>query len=163
VHTQGPGMTTPAPDQGSAHLERYDELPALVRRAAALFVACAREARARGRFTVVLAGGSTPRSLHLLLSGPGVREQVHRTPVQFYWGDERWVPPDDAESNYRMARETLLDRLPALRPEQVHRIQTELAQPAQAADQYEQQMRSDFQLAMGQLPRFDLIFLGLGP
>jgi len=156
-------MAAPVPGPGDARLERFDDLQALARHAATLFVETAQATRERGRFTVALSGGSTPRALYLLLAGPPYRAQVDWTRVQFYWGDERWVPADDAECNYRMARETLLDRLPELRPEQVHRIRTELPQPAEAADQYEQQLRRDFGVAAGQLPRFDLILLGLGP
>jgi 6-phosphogluconolactonase len=152
-----------AASEGAVHLEQLDDLQAVARRAAELFVERARAARTRGRFTVALSGGSTPRNLHTLLAGPDSRNQVDWTQVQFYWGDERYVPPDDPESNYRMARETLLDKLPEVRPQQVHRIHTELPDPAQAADLYEQELRREFALPAGALPRLDLIYLGLGP
>jgi 6-phosphogluconolactonase len=152
-----------AAGEGAVHLERLENLQAVARRAAELFVERARAERTRGRFTVALSGGSTPRSLHTLLAGPDFRDQVDWTQVEFYWGDERYVPPDDPESNFRMARETLLNRLPEVRPQQIHRIHTELPDPAQAADLYEQELRREFALGAGELPRFDLIFLGLGP
>jgi 6-phosphogluconolactonase len=152
-----------AASEGAVHLEQLDDLQAVARRAAELFVERARAARTRGRFTVALSGGSTPRSLHTLLAGPDSRNQVDWTQVQFYWGDERYVPPDDPESNYRMARETLLDKLPEVRPQQIHRIPTELPDPGQVADLYEQELHREFALAAGALPRFDLIYLGLGP
>jgi 6-phosphogluconolactonase len=150
-----------AAGEGAVYLERLDERQAVARRAAELFVERARATRER--FTVALSGGSTPRSLHTLLAGPDFRGQVDWTQVEFYWGDERYVPPDDPESNYRMARETLLDKLPEVRAQQIHRIHTELPDPALAADLYEQELRREFALAAGELPRFDLIFLGLGP
>jgi 6-phosphogluconolactonase len=149
--------------EGAVHLERLNDLQAVARRAAELFVERARAARTRGHFTVALSGGSTPRSLHTLLAGPDFRNQVDWAQVQFYWGDERYVSPDNPESNYRMARETLLDKLPEVRPQQIHRIHTELPDPAQAADLYEEELRREFTLAAGELPRFDLVYLGLGP
>src|SRR5437016_3941932 len=74
--------------------------------AAAEFVRCAQEAQlARGRFTVALSGGSTPRRLFQILAAPPFRDQVKWPQVEFFWGDERSVPPDHPDSNYRMARE----------------------------------------------------------
>jgi 6-phosphogluconolactonase len=80
--------------------------------------------------------------------------------LDLYWVDERAVPPSDAESNYRMTREALLDRVP-LRPEQIHRIEGEL-DPEAAAARYESELRLGFRLATAELPRFDLIALGMG-
>lgn len=112
-----------------------------------------------GRFTVALSGGNTPRTVYSLLSQE-CRESLDWRKIFIFFGDERHVPPDDPQSNYRMARESLLSRVPL--PEQnVFRVGAEL--PAeQAADDYEEKLRSFFQLAPGTFPRFDLIFLGLG-
>lgn len=80
----------------------------------------------------------------------------------FFWGDERHVPPDLPESNYRMAREALLSKVP-VRPENVFRIPGEEPDAATAAAHYEQQLRDFFALAPRQFPRFDLMLLGMGP
>ncbi|HKW75240.1 MAG TPA: 6-phosphogluconolactonase, partial [Terriglobales bacterium] len=113
----------------------------------------------RGRLTVALSGGNTPRSVYSLLAQE-CRDSLEWKKIFIFFGDERHVPPDDAQSNYRMARESLLSRVPI--PDQnVFRILAEL--PAEeAAKDYENNLRSFFQLAPGALPRFDLIFLGLG-
>jgi len=81
--------------------------------------------------------------------------------IDLYWVDERCVPPDNADSNYRMTRETLLDEVP-LRPEQIHRIEGEL-DPEVAASRYESELRNSFRLEGAEIPRFDLIALGMGP
>lgn len=114
-----------------------------------------------GRFTWVLSGGSTPRRLYSLLASVRFAERVDWPHVHFFWGDERCVPPDDAESNYRMARETLLD---AVKPpsENVHRILGE-AEPSRAAASYEQVLRELFPARKDAAPpRFDLVLLGMG-
>ena len=135
---------------------------ALADEAARRFVAAARAAvAARGRFTVALSGGSTPRALFRLLAAAPYNEQVDWARVHVYWGDERTVPPGDEQSNYRMARENLLSRVPI--PEaQVHRIVAENPDPEAAADAYATTLRQTFALADGEFPRFDLIHLGLG-
>src|SRR5215469_2986185 len=100
-------------DQGDRrHIEVYADLDGVAHAAAELFVElCQSVVSGGGSFTVALSGGSTPRELHTLLASPPYRDQIDWSKVQFYWGDERFVPPDDAESNYRMARETLLSHL----------------------------------------------------
>ena len=139
-----------------------DDLAAVARSGADLFVRRAAAAVAsHGRFDAVLSGGSTPRALHALLANPPYCDQVAWEQVQFYWGDERCVPPDAAESNYRMARETLLSLVPVA-DSQIYRIRGELL-PDEAAAQYEHELRATLNLAAGQLPRFDLLFLGMGP
>ena len=139
-----------------------DDLAGVARHAADLFVRLARQAEQSSRFSVALSGGSTPKALHELLSSPPFREQVDWARVHFYWGDDRYVAPDDPESNFRMARETLLDRVP-LREAQIHRVHTEMDDPDAAAALYEDELRQDFGLRDGQVPRFDLILLGMGP
>jgi 6-phosphogluconolactonase len=137
----------------------------LSRFAAEQFVRLAIEAeREKGLFTVALAGGSTPRNLYALLANDEepYREQLRWENIHFFWGDERHVPPDHPDSNYRMASEAMLARVP-VPVENVHRIKSEAADAGEAADEYEQTLREFFRLAEGQFPRFDLILLGMGP
>jgi 6-phosphogluconolactonase len=121
-----------------------------------------------GRFTVALSGGSTPRAMLALLAEDPFADTVPWSAIHFFWGDERCVPPDHPESNYRMAFEALLSRVPV--PEQnIHRIRAEL-EPERAADQYEIELTLFF-LSKGisptapltNVPRFDLVMLGMGP
>ena len=128
------------------------------RQAAELVAALSERAvRDRDRFAVALSGGSTPRRLHRLLASEEYRERISWPHWRVFWGDERAVRPDHDESNYRMARETLLDHV-ALSQAHVHRITTEL-DPARAAYEYEQTIR---QALDGGPPVFDLILLGMG-
>lgn len=134
-------------------------------KAAEEFVHRAEEAvQARGIFTIALAGGSTPKSLYTLLASDtaSFREQVPWNKVHFFWGDERHVPPDHPDSNYRMVQERLLSQVP-VPPENVHRILTENPDVGKAADEYEQVLRDFFELHEGKWPRFDLVLLGMGP
>ena len=128
--------------------------------AAAEFAAQAAQAvRANGRFTVALSGGSTPKTLYsLLATKPGIPWDK----ICFFWGDERYVPPDHPDSNYRMANEALLSKVP-VRAENVFRVHAEQKDAAAAAVQYEQALKDFFHLPTGQFPRFDLILLGVGP
>ncbi len=137
---------------------------ALARRAAQYFVEMVDEAAdAQGRARVAISGGSTPKAAFELLSDPGQpwRARMQWDKLDLYWVDERCVPPDDQESNYRMTREALLDRVP-LRPDQIHRMEGEL-DPEKAAARYESELRNGFRLEGAELPRFDLIELGMGP
>jgi 6-phosphogluconolactonase len=131
---------------------------ALAHEAARRFVSLAREAAgSRGRFSVALSGGSTPGGLYRLLAEEPYRSQVPWDAVHLFWGDERCVPPDDPGSNYHLADESLLSRVP-VPPENVHRVRGEL-EPASAARDYEHQIQDFF---CGPHARFDLILLGLG-
>lgn len=120
--------------------------------------------REKGLFTVALAGGSTPASLYSLLASCGepFMAQMPWANVHFFWGDERHVPPDHPDSNFRMAWEAMLSGVP-VPTENIHRIKSENAVAAKAADDYEETLREFFRLAEGQLPRLDLILLGIGP
>jgi 6-phosphogluconolactonase len=109
------------------------------------------------RFMVALSGGSTPKGMYALLAKTPFIGQVDWTKVHLFWGDERCVPPDHSESNYRMANEALLSRVP-LPSENVYRIPGELA-PHVAAEIYTEELRRAFGES---LPHFDLILLGLG-
>ena len=130
---------------------------ALASAAAERVVAAASAAiRARGRFVVALAGGSTPKALYTLLASTPVSPRIDWSRVDVFWGDERCCPPDDPGSNYRMTREVLLDRV-AIPPEQVHRIRGE-DDPVLAATSYERQLRTVFPSTS----RFDLVLLGMG-
>lgn len=116
---------------------------------------------ARGRFDWVLSGGSTPAALYRLLASPGYAERVDWSRVHFFWSDERCVPPDHAESNFRMAREALLDAV-VVSSNHIHRLQGELPPPA-AAQRYEAELAGCFGLEPGSgFPAFDLILLGMG-
>ena len=119
---------------------------------------------ATGRFTLVLSGGSTPRRLYALLADPSqpFRGEVPWSATHVFWGDERHVPPDDPQSNYRTANEALLSRVP-VPPENVHRIEGERADAGEAAAAYARELQRTFGLAPGEVPRFDLVLLGMGP
>ena len=132
--------------------------------AATEFVRAAAEAiAARGSFSVALAGGSTPKALYSLLATDAtLRAQVPWGKIAFFFGDERHVPPTDADSNFRMANESMLSKAP-VNPALVFRISGELPDTGTAADMYEQQLNTYFHLTDGQLPRFDLVMLGMGP
>ena len=115
----------------------------------------------RGRFTIALAGGSTPKSLYNLLA-TNARTTLPWDRMFFFWGDERHVPPTDPESNYRMVEEAMLSKVP-VPPGNVFRVKTENPEAAAAAEDYEKAIRKFFALEPGQFPRFDLILLGMGP
>ena len=136
---------------------------AFARRAAHEFAQAARQAvSARGVFTVALTGGSTPKPVYsLLATDPEFRAQLPWDKMRIYFGDERSVPPDHAESNFRMANETMLSKAP-LNPDQIFRIKGEYPDANHAAQEYEQSLRASFKIGPGQLPRFDLVLLGMG-
>ncbi len=113
--------------------------------------------QSNGSFSLALAGGNTPRTLYRLLSSQ-FRDRIPWTKVQVFWGDERYVPLDDPRSNYRMARESLLDAVPCP-AENVHPMPTELRDPDVAARDYEKTLRGYFSKDW---PRFDLVLLGIG-
>lgn len=116
--------------------------------------------QARGRFTVSLSGGSTPRGLYSQLARQGSKLPWDK--MYFFWGDERHVSPDDKDSNYRMVRETLLSQAP-IPPDHVFRMHAENTDAARVAEEYEHTLQQFFGLKAGELPRFDLVLLGLGP
>jgi 6-phosphogluconolactonase len=112
-----------------------------------------------GEFNLCLTGGTTPARTYDLLA-TRFELSVDWKEVQFYWGDDRCVPPGDPASNYGMANHTILSRL-KIKPEQIHRIRGE-DQPEDGARQYEAELRGCFNLGDGEFPRFDLMLLGLG-
>lgn len=113
-----------------------------------------------GKFSVALSGGSTPKSLYSLLATEK-RNSVPWERIYFFFGDERHVPPDHPDSNYRMANEAMFSKAP-VKPENIFRIHAE-QDAEQAAEHYEQTLRTFFAVKPGEFPRFDLIFLGMGP
>jgi 6-phosphogluconolactonase len=117
--------------------------------------------RAKGRFTVALAGGSTPALLYSLLAKSPSVERVAWNRTHLFFGDERAVPPDSPDSNFRMAQETLLARIP-LPAENVHRMPADFPDLDAAACAYEAEIRAVHATAAGEMPAFDLILLGLG-
>jgi 6-phosphogluconolactonase len=136
---------------------------AIARRAAEQIVESAVTAVKESRvFTIALAGGSTPKTLYsLLATDTTFKSQMPWEKTQFFFGDERHVPPDDPDSNFRMANESMLSKV-SLRPEQVVRIKGEYDDTEKAAMEYEQALRSWFRLSDGQLPGFDIVLLGMG-
>lgn len=138
----------------------YADKTELTRAAADYVLECYRNAvTEHGDFALALSGGSTPRGLFQLLTTPAYSGQIDWQKVEVFWGDERTVPPDHADSNYRMAKETLLDHVP-LPADNIHRVLAELP-PVQAAQAYEDTLRQFFESHSGQ-PRFDLVLLGMG-
>ncbi len=134
--------------------------PAVFAAAAVEFLQRARTAiQGSGQFTVALSGGSTPRSLYSLLAA---QSDVPWDKIRFFFSDERHVPPDSPESNFRMASESLFSRAP-IPKENIFRVPAEIPDADTAAQSYEQTLRQFFQLEDDALPRFDLILLGLGP
>ena len=137
--------------------------PALAWRAALHLVELAEEAvAARGRVRIAVSGGSTPKATFALLADPA-HPFLNRMPwsaLELFFVDERTVPPDHPESNYRMTREALLDHV-NLREDQVHRMQGEL-EPEVAAAEYEFDIRRTFRLEGAEAPRFDIVTLGMG-
>lgn len=136
---------------------------AIAKRAAQEFVQVAMSAVSeKGSFTVALAGGSTPKALYsLLVSDAALRSQIPWDKAHFFFGDERSVPLDHSDSNFRMAVESLLSKAP-IKPEQVSRMKGEYRDTEKAAQEYQEALRSYFKLADGQFPRLDLILLGMG-
>jgi 6-phosphogluconolactonase len=116
---------------------------------------------ARGRFTIALSGGSTPKSLYNLLA-TNARSQLNWERMFFFFGDERHVGPDDPDSNYRMANEAMLSKIPVA-PANVFRIPAENPDADAAAAAYEETLKKFFGPQPGEFPHFDLILLGLGP
>lgn len=141
----------------------FDDAEAVAQYAAREFVRRARAAiEASGAFKVALAGGSTPRRAYELLADPSLSTQVDWEATHIFFGDERSVPPDHSDSNYRAAFETLLSKV-KIPDAQVHRMAGERADLEIAATEYEATLAESFDLTVESgLPRFDLVMLGMG-
>ena len=143
----------------SVHIE--ESLPAIAADAAETFVRLSQETLAMGKpFRVALSGGSTPKLLYGLLSSDTFRSEVSWGNIQFFFGDERWVPHTHRDSNFKLAQDELFSKV-AVNAEDVFPIPTEGLSPDDAAAEYEAVMRRVFRMERG-VPRFDLIFLGMG-
>jgi len=140
-----------------------EDLEMLSRKAADLFVEqTVAVLKTRPFFSMALSGGSTPESLYsLFASDPGIKAKIAWEKVHIFWGDERHVPPDHPQSNFRMANRTMLAGLPLPRGN-IHRVMAEDADADRAARRYEQEISRFFQVQAGQFPCFDLIWLGMG-
>ena len=143
------------PDLNAVAREAADRVAEVARRAIA----------AQGRFIIALSGGSTPRALFALLASDAYRGRVEWDQTIVFWSDERCVPPDHPDSNFRLANETLLSKVP-IPAGNVHRLRGE-TNPEQAALEYEQAIRREIgappSAGSEGVPSFDLILLGMGP
>ena len=145
---------------GGVSLQEFPTAEEMAVFAADLFSEAAAEAIAeRGLFRVALAGGETPRRLHQVLAAPPYADLVAWNRTHVFFGDERCVPECSVERNDLAARVALLYHVP-IPPENVHPIG---AQGASAAESYEEDLRRHFRLRRGEVPRLDLLFLGVGP
>ncbi|OOZ38795.1 6-phosphogluconolactonase [Solemya pervernicosa gill symbiont] len=141
----------------------YPELESVSAAAAARWVSLCKEAISdHGSFHVALSGGSTPKRLYQLLAAHPFSEQIDWAKVHIYFGDERFVPHDHPDSNYRMAREAMLDQL-AIPESQIHPVDTSLSSAAEAAETYAQELQQQLPLNHNGQHCFDLMLLGMGP
>lgn len=142
-----------------AELKVFDDLDELARAAAEEITRSAEEAiAARGRFTIALSGGDTPKPVYRLLA----REpRIDWDRVHVFWGDDRHVPPTHPESNFGMAMDTLLSKV-SIPLDNVHRMRTEKQDAQRVAEEYAWTLRSAFNLEEGEWPRFDLVLMGIG-
>lgn len=148
------------PEAPKREVRILKDAAAIARRAAEIFVLRAQGAAARtGSFNVALAGGSTPKLLYSLLATDSeLRARLPWDKMHLYFGDERHVGPDDPQSNYKMAIDTMISKAP-MSTENVHRIRGEFPDAEQAALAYERLLSGHF---VGELPRFDLVLVGMG-
>ena len=148
-------------------MTRFRVLPdaaAVAEATADRFVSVAQSAlAARGVFRVALSGGSSPKAVYPLLLEPERRDAVDWANVDFFWGDERAVPPDHPDSNFGVAYQALIAQLPDVRPDRIHRMQAEAPDIDAAALSHESELRLCFGARGTEPPAFDLIWLGMGP
>ena len=138
-----------------------DDANAVALRSAELFTRLVEESAGKQPFRVALSGGSTPKLLYRLLASEEYRDRIAWDRVEFFFGDERWVPPTHKDSNFKLANDYLLQPL-GIDSSKVFPMPTEGAEPPEAAEQYEAAIRQAFELASREMPRFDLVFLGTG-
>jgi len=139
------------------------DLTALSRMAAEILVHQIAETLSRKEyFSIALSGGSTPKMLYSLLGDDiSFKAEIPWNKIHFFWGDERHVPPEHPESNYRMARDTMLAKTGVL-PGNIHRVRSEAPDAGKVAEEYEQELHKFFRLTTGQLPVFDCALQGMG-
>jgi len=139
----------------------YADIDPLSHEAARYVVRVASESiTTHGRFTLALAGGSTPKKLYHLLASEPYRDQINWALVELFWSDERCVPPESEESNYYMAHEVLLSQVP-ISAQQIHRMPADAEDRDAASLAYTQEIQRVF--GTNTIPAFDLIQLGMGP
>ncbi|MBX7170680.1 MAG: 6-phosphogluconolactonase [Pyrinomonadaceae bacterium] len=143
-------------------IKTFENVEKINKFAAEKFVEIAKDSiEKRGRFTVALSGGSTPKKLYALLATEPFRSQIEWQKVQFFFGDERFVPKDSDESNFRMANEALFSKV-EIPAENIHRFLTENGDAKTVAELMEREIRDVFKLKENEFPNFDLVFLGMG-
>jgi len=149
---------------GNSEIIILEDAAALSLKAAEILVRCISETlSSKEQFSIALSGGSTPKTLFaLLVEDDSFRNNIPWEKIHFFWGDERHVPPQDAQSNYRMANEIMLAKA-HIRTENIHRMQTEQSDAGKVAQNYEQELQNFFHLTADQLPVFDFNLLGIGP
>ncbi len=136
----------------------FEQLQALAKEASQRFLDLARAAiNKQGHFSVALSGGSTPKQMYKMLAEPPLKNEIDWSKVHIFFGDERFVSPDAADSNYFMAKETFLSKVP-IPLDKIYPFPTIDITPEEAAKKYEQTLKSFFK---GE-PEFDLILLGMG-
>jgi 6-phosphogluconolactonase len=143
------------------HIHQFKDRAALDQGVAQAIVAAAQQSVGeRGAFAIALSGGQTPRAIYMLLAQPPWREQIQWDRVQIVFGDERAVAATDPQSNFRMANEALLSRVPL--PEcNIHRMAADAVDREGSAQRYAQMLRQTLPTAAG-LPQIDLVLLGMG-
>ncbi|HSE97617.1 MAG TPA: 6-phosphogluconolactonase, partial [Blastocatellia bacterium] len=166
-------MSTRMLSRSEAQVRIYRDAEELALKAARHFARLADQyVVGSGRFTVALSGGSTPKAMFSLLAADPFLDTVPWSSIYFFWGDERTVPPDHKDSNYHMAYETLLSKAP-IPAENIFRIPAELEDHERAAREYSETLMHFFMSGPGasgtgttplsNVPRFDLVMLGMGP
>lgn len=140
-------------------VRRFDSAEELIEQTARMIACLAQESAQR--FSIALAGGSTPKGLYERMSRPDYAEKFPWRTTHFFWGDERFVSHSDSRSNYKMTSEALLSKVP-LPAENIHPVKTSLETVQAAADEYEKQLKIFFKTGPGKFPSFDLALLGLG-
>lgn len=164
-------MSTKILNKSDAQIRVYRDSDELALKAARRFARLADQYTIGcGRFTVALSGGSTPRKMYSILAEEPFLDTVPWSSIYFFWGDERCVPPDHKDSNYRMAYETLLSKAP-VPEENIFRIPAENPDPHRAAEEYAATLIEFFltrasksaTAPLSNVPRFDLVLLGMGP
>ena len=140
------------------------DVEAISRKAAEIIMGLMAETlNTKTHFSIALSGGSTPKSLFTLLADDvSLRTQVDWDKVHFFWGDERHVPPDHPDSNFRMAYEAMLSKVP-VQETNIHRVRAEEQDASKAAEEYADELQTFFNLKPGELPYFDCVLLGMGP
>jgi 6-phosphogluconolactonase len=133
-----------------------DTFSVAVRAAQMLVKAASKKIARSGNFSLVLSGGSTPKTLYELLATSEYKDELNWEAIHVFWGDERCVPPESSDSNYRMAKDTLLDHV-GLIPSNIYRIKGEIL-PQEASIEYETLLRQHY----AKFGAFDLVLLGMG-